>query len=112
VGTVGKLCDIIFKLFINWSSVRNNLVALSVESARKRNRLLKVYVWKSSKIEHSRGGGVCNAPQDSLALYIRNRIQRVIFGTKNKFGLRFRRIGLVARVAERSLLHWSWWRHI
>ena len=52
MGTVGKLCDIIFKLFINWSSVRNNLGALSVESARKRNRLLKVNL-DSSLTRHS-----------------------------------------------------------
>jgi len=40
---VGKLSDVIFKLFRNWSSVRSNLGALSVESERER-RLLKVNV--------------------------------------------------------------------
>jgi len=35
-----KLCSFTFDLFINQSSVRNNLGALILESARNRNRLL------------------------------------------------------------------------
>jgi len=38
--------------YIGHHSVRNNLVVLIVESARNRNRLLKVNVRKSSNIVH------------------------------------------------------------
>src|SRR6218665_1043394 len=45
------VCSFTFKFFIN-RSVRNSVVAMSVESVRNSNRLLKVNVGKSSNIEH------------------------------------------------------------
>src|SRR6218665_1066075 len=85
-----------------WSANRDKICKVVRESEKVENRCRRLRL-KSSKIEHFRGGGVCSAPQDSLAVYIRNRLQRGTIGKKDKYGLRFRRIELMAHVAERSL---------
>jgi len=48
--------------------VRNNLVALRVESEKNIKQAGESERLKSSKIEHfSGGGGVCNTPQDGVS---------------------------------------------